>query len=114
MANLQKIKTLVASVPGMSMESLASQLGITPQALSKLIRHNSTKIETLEAIARILNVPVTVFFDDVSPVHFTYTKLIFIKMAEHSYIIPVYLIISGQKFLLQMLFKPFTVFTSPA
>lgn len=69
MANLQKIKTLVASVPGMSMESLATQLGITPQALSKLIRLNSTKIETLEAIARILNVPVTVFFDDASPVN---------------------------------------------
>lgn len=66
MANLQKIKTLVASVPGLTMESLADQLGITPQALSKAIRNNSTKIETLEAIARILNVPVTVFFDDVS------------------------------------------------
>ncbi len=66
MANLQKIRTLVASTPGMSMEALAAQLAITPQALSKLIRNNSTKIETLEAIARILNVPVTVFFEDVS------------------------------------------------
>lgn len=65
MANLQKIKTLAVAA-GIGMESLASQLGITPQALSKLIRNNSTKIETLEAIARILNVPVTVFFDDAS------------------------------------------------
>ncbi len=65
MANLQKIKTLVASTPGLSMGALAEQLGITPQALSKAIRENSTKIETLEAIARILNVPVTVFFEDI-------------------------------------------------
>lgn len=69
MANLQKIRTLVASTPGMSMEALAAALSITPQALSKLIRNNSTKIETLEAIARILNVPVTVFFDDSSSVN---------------------------------------------
>lgn len=63
MADLSKIKSL-ANACHVSLDSLSSQLGITPQALSKIIRNNSTKIETLEQIARILNVPVGVFFED--------------------------------------------------
>ena len=63
MANLQKIKVL-AKEKGISINDLAEQLGITPQAVHLLVRENSTKTETLERIAHILEVPVSVFFDE--------------------------------------------------
>jgi transcriptional regulator with XRE-family HTH domain len=61
MANLQLIKD-IAEAKKIPLSVIALELGITPQALSKLIRNNSTKIETLERIATILKVPVTTFF----------------------------------------------------
>lgn len=63
MANLQLIKE-IAERKNIPLATIASELGITPQALSKIMRNNSTKIETLERIAQILKVSVTVFFDD--------------------------------------------------
>lgn len=63
MANLQLIKD-IAEQKNIPLATIASELGITPQALSKLMRNNSTKIDTLEKIAQILKVSVTVFFDD--------------------------------------------------
>lgn len=63
MANLQLIKD-IAEYKNIPLATIASELGITPQALSKLMRNNSTKIDTLEKIAHILKVSVTVFFDD--------------------------------------------------
>lgn len=63
MANLQLIKD-IAEKNNIPLASIASELDITPQALSKMMRNNSTKIETLEKIARILKVSVTVFFED--------------------------------------------------
>ena len=63
MANLQKIKE-IAEEKNISLSALAGELGITPQALFKLMRNNSTKIETLEKIATILKVPVVSFFED--------------------------------------------------
>lgn len=63
MINLQIIKD-IAEQKNIPMATIASELGITPQALSKLMRNNSTKIDTLEKIAQILKVSVTVFFDD--------------------------------------------------
>lgn len=65
MANLQLIKD-IAEQKNIPLATIASELGITPQALSKLMRNNSTKIDTLEKIAQILKVSVTVFFDDSS------------------------------------------------
>lgn len=65
MANLQLIKE-IADQKNISLSAIASELGITPQALSKIIRNNSTKIETLEKIADILKVSVKVFFPDVN------------------------------------------------
>lgn len=63
MANLQKIRT-VANQKGISIPYLAGQVGLTPQALQKLIRVNSTSIETLEKIALELKVSPIEFFDD--------------------------------------------------
>lgn len=63
MANLQLIKD-IAEQKNIPLATIASELGITPQALSKLMRNNSTKIDTLEKIAQILKVSVTVFFDN--------------------------------------------------
>lgn len=68
MLNLEKIKQLTA-VKGMTMTELAKQLGMSIQALSRIIRENSTKVSTLEQIAEILDVPVTTFFDEVSHVN---------------------------------------------
>ncbi len=65
MANLQKIKIL-AREKNISLDALANNLGITPQALSKAIRLNSTKIETLERIAEQLGVSPCEFFSDAS------------------------------------------------
>jgi transcriptional regulator with XRE-family HTH domain len=63
MANLQKIKE-IADEKNISLSALAGELGITPQALFKLMRNNSTKIETLEKIATILKVPIVSFFEE--------------------------------------------------
>lgn len=63
MANLQKIKSILKE-KGLTIRYLAGELGISEQGLQKLIRENSTKIETLEAIANILEVSISVFFDN--------------------------------------------------
>ena len=63
MANLQKIK-VIAKERGIAINDLAEQLGITPQAVHLMVRENSTKTETLERVAQILQVPITVFFDE--------------------------------------------------
>lgn len=73
MANLQKIKE-IAQARNMPLETLAKELGITPQALSKLIRGNSTKVSTLESIAQILKVSVAVFFDEEDSTKITYAE----------------------------------------
>lgn len=62
MANLQIIKELAAK-KNLTLDQLSKNLGITPQAMSKIMRENSTRIETLERIAVELGVPVSVFFE---------------------------------------------------
>jgi transcriptional regulator with XRE-family HTH domain len=62
MANLQLIKELVAQ-KNITLEQLSKTLGITPQAMSKIMRENSTKIDTLERIASELGVSPAVFFE---------------------------------------------------
>lgn len=62
MANLQIIKKL-AQNKNIPLEQLSRELGITPQAMSKIMRENSTKIDTLERIAHILEVSPSVFFE---------------------------------------------------
>ena len=62
MANLQIIKDLIKKKK-LSIREVANELGISEQGLQKLIRENSTKIETLEALSSILEVSISVFFD---------------------------------------------------
>ncbi len=62
MANLHIIRDLLID-KGMTLRNLAEQLGVTEQGLQKAIRTNSTKIETLEKIASILNVSISAFFE---------------------------------------------------
>lgn len=63
MANLLKIKELLKERK-MTIKSFSADIGMTEQGLQKLIRDNSTKIETLELIAEKLNVSISVFFDE--------------------------------------------------
>lgn len=63
MANLLKIKELLKEKK-ITIKSFSADIGMTEQGLQKLIRDNSTKIETLELIAKKLNVSVMVFFDE--------------------------------------------------
>ncbi len=63
MANLLIIKTLLKE-QNISIRDFAKEIGITEQGLQKLIRENSTKVETLELIAKKLNVSISAFFPE--------------------------------------------------
>lgn len=67
MVDLRKI-TILAKEKGIALNDLAERAGISYQALNKITRTNSTKIETLVSIANALNVPPSVFLDDASGV----------------------------------------------
>lgn len=62
MANLNLIKAL-AEKKNIRITELAEAVGVSEQQMHLIVRKNSTKIETLEKIARVLGVPVTYFFD---------------------------------------------------
>lgn len=64
MANLQKIRD-IAKARRISLRDLASQIGVTEAGVYRIIKENSTRVDTLEAIAKILQVPISVFFDDI-------------------------------------------------
>lgn len=63
MADLSIIKPLLKE-RGIKIKDFCDDLGLTEQGFAKLIRANSTKIETLELIAQKLNVPVSIFFTE--------------------------------------------------
>lgn len=63
MVDLGKIAVL-AKERNISLTELANRVGISYQALNKIIRTNSTKIETLISIANILDVSPSVFFGE--------------------------------------------------
>lgn len=63
MANLQKIKD-IAENKGVSVRDLAERVGIKENQIHVMCRTNSTKIDTLERIAHVLNVSISEFFDD--------------------------------------------------
>lgn len=62
MANLLIIKDLLKQ-KNITIKDFAMDLGMSEQGLQKLIRENSTKIETLETIAEKLKVSISIFFD---------------------------------------------------
>ena len=63
MANLKLIKD-IAEERGISIRRLSEQTGISLNQIHLMCRTNSTKIQTLEAIAKALGVRVSVFFDE--------------------------------------------------
>lgn len=63
MADLSIIKPLLKE-RGIKIKDFCDELGLTEQGFAKLIRANSTKIETLELIAQKLNVPISTFFTE--------------------------------------------------
>ncbi len=63
MANLKKIKMLCYD-RNITMDELAKSVGITHQGLGKIIRDSSTRVDTLEKIAKCLKVPISYFFDE--------------------------------------------------
>lgn len=60
MINLQKIKKLCLN-KNVTIKQAALDLGMTEQAMHKIIKTNSTKIETLISIAQYFNVEPTYF-----------------------------------------------------
>lgn len=62
MARLYIIKDLIRK-NGYTIKSFAEEINMSEQGLQKLIRENSTKVDTLERIANKLKVSVSVFFE---------------------------------------------------
>lgn len=62
MANLLLIRD-IAENKNITLRMLASRVGISEDGLQKLITNGSTKTSTLEAIAKVLEVPVGIFFE---------------------------------------------------
>ncbi|MCM1140497.1 MAG: helix-turn-helix domain-containing protein [Muribaculum sp.] len=63
MAQLQHIKS-IAQARQITIEQLAEQVGVKSQAIHLMVRTGSTRVETLEKIAEVLNVPCKIFFDE--------------------------------------------------
>ena len=63
MLNLQKVKDL-AKDKNISLNEVAEKLEMSPQALSRMLKENSTKVSTLEQFASIFGVSVSYFFDE--------------------------------------------------
>lgn len=63
MAQLQHIKS-IAQARQITIEQLADKVGIKSQAIHLMVRTGSTRIETLERIAEVLEVPCKIFFDE--------------------------------------------------
>ena len=63
MLNLQKIKEL-SELKKIPLTKVAERLETSPQALSRMMLENSTKISTLEKLAEIFDVPVGYFFGE--------------------------------------------------
>ena len=66
MVHLKRIKELCEK-KNVTMKQAAVELGMTEQSLHKIIKANSTKIDTLLTIAQYFNVEPAYFFDNYSP-----------------------------------------------
>jgi transcriptional regulator with XRE-family HTH domain len=63
MADFQIIRDL-AEKKKITLREIADRIGIGEGAMQKLIKNGSTNTKTIEDIAKVLEVPVGVFFDD--------------------------------------------------
>lgn len=65
MVHLERIKELCEK-KNVTMKQAAIELGMTEQSLHKIIKANSTKIDTLLSMAQYFNVEPAYFFDNYS------------------------------------------------
>lgn len=63
MVNLNLIKSL-AERQNISIRELADKVGVSENQIHVMCKTNSTKINTLEKIAKVLNVSINYFFDE--------------------------------------------------
>jgi transcriptional regulator with XRE-family HTH domain len=61
--NYSKIKFL-ADEKKITLKQICANVEITEQGLQRMFLNNSMKIETMEKIAKVLQVPVSYFFED--------------------------------------------------
>lgn len=66
MVHLERIKELCEK-KNVTMKQAAVELGMTEQSLHKIIKANSTKIDTLLTMAQYFNIDPAYFFDNYSP-----------------------------------------------
>lgn len=66
MANLYIIRNLCENKK-LTIRELAARIGRDESTIQSAIRRGSTNTTTLEEIARVLNVPVGIFFDGFAP-----------------------------------------------
>ncbi|MEI7675899.1 MAG: helix-turn-helix domain-containing protein [Bacteroidales bacterium] len=64
MANLKKIKDL-CDIRNITQVDLAKAVNLSRQSIVDMMERNSTKTEILERISKVLNVPVSYFFDEI-------------------------------------------------
>lgn len=55
----------VAQFKGVTFKDLCKKVGITESGLSYSLKNNTIKLDTLKSIADVLNVPVSIFIDEV-------------------------------------------------
>lgn len=64
MANFLLIREL-CELKKITIRELASRIGKEGSSIQAIVRNGSTNTKTIEAIAKVLEVPVGVFFDDI-------------------------------------------------
>ncbi len=63
MANLKRIRDL-CDEKRLTLKELSEKIGISQNGLQRIMKDNTTRIDTLERIAKVLDVPITAFFQD--------------------------------------------------
>lgn len=66
MANLNKIRDLCEK-RNLTLKDLAEKVGLTQGGIQNILKENNTRVNTLEKISEILEVPTSIFFDDGTP-----------------------------------------------
>jgi len=67
MAKLFKIRD-ICNERKITLKALARQAGITEHGLQRILKENKARTDTLERIAKVVDVPVSYFFEDLKMV----------------------------------------------
>lgn len=63
MAKLFIIRELIA-IKKTTIKAVANEAGVSENTIQNMINKNTAKVDSVERIAKVLNVPVSVFFND--------------------------------------------------